>query len=99
MTEFEKELIRAIQHGCPECGYEDLVAKAKEAMWYDVFIQDDQLEREWRDWIATWDEDGKLMPAKVEYLAITCDNPDCYTVLWTAEDGWIPELKEVVESD
>ena len=89
MTTFERELVRAIEHGCPECGSNELT-------WY-------QLQEE-RCYLSVR-PDGELdtgFPEATEANApkvIEVECQDCYATLWRTGDGWIPELKEVVESD
>ena len=88
MTTFEQELIRAIEHGCPECGDVEWIRVEYLQQCFDVAkpsYHGDELE---------WD--FSHMGNKRKELKVTCRY---WHTLWTAEDGWIPELKEVVESD
>jgi len=91
MTTFEEELGRALIYGCPFC--EDIDGETwnqfelKAIGYYYVDLTLDcrvrYTERE----------------AFYDRLALYCSNSDCRAELWTAESGWVDQLKGVVESD
>ena len=93
MTAFETELIRAIEHGCPECTGDVMIARMLDASWYDVYVQaggEPQIERDWH---------GTDVPDEHRYIEVRCDCRGCKITLWTAETGWVPELQEIVKGE
>ena len=85
MTTFEQELIRAIEHGCPFC----------QTQRVRVYIESSESR-------ITDIREGKLFVGSksVGYrreTEVECEG--CMAELWSRQHGWIPELKEVVESD
>ena len=92
MNQFETELIRVIEHGCPYCGYEffTLYRWQKQRVSAAVYhYSDDDIYLD-----LDWDEDviGDTKPDEVE-----CKQ--CGDSLWTSDGGWIPELAEIVKGE
>ena len=87
MWQFEQELIRAIEHGCPLCGPETGMAlDANRRVTYWLGLKGgkvDYNEHEMQDY-----HDGSV---------VYCQS--CGGSLWTAENGWIPELQEIVKGE
>ena len=89
MTEFEQELVRAIEHGCPECGYEFFTLFQWQVQRMSVGLYGNQ---PWPDY--DWDED---VPDRTKPDELECKH--CKKSLWTSNDGWIPELAEIVKGE
>lgn len=85
MTDFEQELIRAIEHGCPECGGRSVTVKYTQDVSSHVEVWDGLLE---------WEQEteSNFVDRKVKCW-------ECSETFWTAETGWIPELQEVIKND
>jgi len=85
---FERELIKTIEHGCPFCEWDEFTVKCHIAVWVYPRYADAAAEA------LRWQ-------SKVDYLGtahcIACDM--CKKELWTAEGGWIPELKKIIEGE
>jgi len=86
---FEQELIKVIEHGCPCCGMDTLNVIADEETGYLVrlFGHGDSIEIDWYDSHCY----------KSQNQVVCCQ--ECGEELWTAEDGWIPELAEIVKGE
>lgn len=91
-NDFERELVKAIEHGCPECGHYNLVATCTEEHSYDLLTDTD----DGTNYVVDYDEDDDLAGPRT-ITRVWCW--DCDTVLWTAETGWIPELQEIVKGE
>lgn len=94
MTDFEKQLIKAMEYGCPRCTGDYMIAKMLDAAWYDIYTQEGDEPHIECDWHGYEGPEGQG-----QYVEVRCDCDGCSTVLWTAEAGWIPELQEVVKGE
>ena len=87
MNQFEQELIRAIEHGCPECKADTFNVICEEVVGYLTRILESPTEIEWYD--------------QTDYESyeqiVRCD--ECGWQLWSKEDGWIPELAKIVKGE
>ena len=92
MNQFEQELIRAIEHGCPECGEKSVALKCQEERWYSITVGHKQSK--YLDYYPEGD-----FAIDSQDIAILCGDYDCYTQLWSEVEGWIPELQEIVKGE
>lgn len=86
MTDFEKQLIKAIEHGCPGCGSQLFSVKWMQETFGRVEVTKGEL---------AWSEPDTT--EMVDDRETTCAK--CGEELWTAENGWIPELQEIVKGE
>lgn len=87
-NQFERELIKAIEHGCPKCGNHDFDLFTWEEYRYHVEAYgNDQLY---------YEADG-LVEGQSQDKEVMC--PECYLELWSEQDGWIPELADIVKGE
>lgn len=92
MTTFEQELVRAIEHGCPKCGWQDLELICTEARYYSLDLFDNG-EIDY----------GSSEPLDSHNDYVQCGNSFCGILLWAEKEtagscsGWIPELRDVVK--
>ena len=85
MNQFEVELIRAVEHGCPFCSCKSLRASGQRGFYASLAAP--------HGTVLHYDE-AQDLPV---YSIIACKN--CLTHLWTSSDGWIPELAEIVKGE
>jgi predicted nucleic acid-binding Zn-ribbon protein len=85
MTTFEEQLMSALKKGCPKCGEDDFYLYARAYPTYTVWEQDGQIH------YSNIDSSGE------DDVEVSC--ADCSAQLWTVEDGWIPELAEIVKGE
>lgn len=88
MTQFEQELIRVIEYGCPFCGEDRFLFYSTEHPCYRPWNQD--------GWLYLEFVDNSEDALHIELVCVGCEG---FVRLWTAEGGWIPELKEIVKGE
>lgn len=89
---FETELIRAIEHGCPECGDDiDLRLYCLKEVGYSASLSQNGKG------LVLWNETTIDESHETSNLCVEC--PKCEAELWTARGGWIPELQEIVKGE
>jgi len=89
MTLFEQELIRAIEHGCPECGYASSFSRSFHGiMWDKLLVRNNGIK------CVDQNYQGRVKGAPER---IYC--PRCSKQVWDSDNGWISELQEVVKGE
>lgn len=99
MTNFEKQLIKAMQHGCPLCrkshgrswGWLEVIKKLT-VVCVPIMIAGHGLR---------WEDFGEEILLESECVRVECSvqHRNGKGILWTAEAGWIPELQEIVRGE
>ena len=87
MTTFETELVRAIEHGCPECGSDDLMVTSNEVAEYRVSPCWHGIDWKLYETVRSTD------------IGVHCYDCGKDKLLWTIDRGWIPELAEIVKGE
>lgn len=82
MTEFEEQLTKAIEHGCPFCNGE----------WFDLWCIEERGYSVGAYKDITYDEHDGFQSSVNSKLICRCGEE-----LWTSNHGWIPELQEAVK--
>lgn len=91
MTQFETELIRAIEHGCPECNYKGPLTV------YSLYSASSLVDKG-IGWGPDWSYPEFIEPFTPEQIRdVIC--PRCDVTLWDDTNGWIPELQEIVKGE
>lgn len=100
MTQFETELIRAIEHGCPFCGGDNIWLQQLWLMEKEVVvgIKSDSRNRyinygRYDEWEEVDDHNNYVFCGDCK------DAKRDRAILWDDEGGWIPELQEVVKGE
>jgi len=89
VTEFEQELLRAVEHGCPNCeDGEFLTLWCMEERGYYLALGKDCSYLQYDEY------DSFASSRDVQLWCSQCDSE-----LWSEERGWIPELASVVKAD
>lgn len=93
MTDFEAQLIRVIENGCPFCGSDNIWLQQLWLMEKEVVVKRDT-EGQYIDY-AYYDEWEDVDEHNNSVFCKECGK----RILWRDEKGWIPELAEIVKGD
>ena len=85
MNAFERELVKAIEHGCPECRHSGVKTHVEITEERTVSLRGSR----------TFISNNTTITKRTTDIECSL----CMAMLWDSESGWIPELAEIVKGE